>query len=264
LKADDEVISAASTSTQGITAGIVANTIVVASKPPLPTLSEVLTKKNFNVLVIESGVLDGNWNRTDIDIVEILKKDTRFKAVVQEKLARYKSRPVNSLVLALKGVKAKQEDVFTHDQKRRESLWIPDASNLNYLKETFQLQTLLEFGNLGDFCIQTVQAGGTADIALTTASAQKDWSEKLKLTVYLPIEAKSTFKSRLSQKQRSHTINGLAGHPESSFPSTSMTHSRILVFSLSSFPRKLKYYSGTFQQQRLDRLQYLILPPSAN
>ena len=197
--------------------GVVASTSIVSSKPALPKLSEVVTKKNFNKLVLASRILDGKWNLSDVDIVSTLKRDTRFKQVVEEKLKGYKSQPYNNLVNGLKGYKAKKEDLFGLEQRRRESQWKPDCYNLSLSKETFQLQPLLDHGNCDGYAIESVQSGGTADIVLTMASTTEDpisWSEKLLLPVYLPIEAKSSFKNQLNGKQRSSCVRDLAGHPE--------------------------------------------------
>ena len=187
--------------------------------PPVvvPALSKVVTKKNFNEMVIESGIMDGKWKLSEDAIVAIIKKDRRFKDAVVAKLNGYKSRPFSNLVSGLKKYRAKNEDEFTNEQKRREKMWKPESSNLSLSKETYQLQPLLDYGNIDGYTVESVQSGGTADIVLTNAATQEDplsWTEKLLLPVFLPIEAKCSFSSHLHSKQRNHGINGLDGHPD--------------------------------------------------
>ena len=163
--------------------------------PPVvvPALSEVVTKKNFNKMVLESRILDGKWKLSESDIVAIIRRETRFKLVLEEKLKGYKGQAFHRLVASLKLNHAKQEDEFAIEQRRRESKWKPDAENLCLSKETFQLQPLLDHGNVEGYAIETVHAGGSADIVLTKASTTREyplsWSEKLLLPVFLPIKA---------------------------------------------------------------------------
>ena len=201
-------------STKGIPTGIVANYIQV--EPVLMELSEVVTKKNFNKMVLESRIIDGKWSLSQADMIAVLKRDFRFKEVVKEKLTGYKEKPETRLIAGLKKSKAAQEDEFYIEQTKRESKWKPDCNNLCFSKETYQLQPLLDHGNIDGYSLETVQADGTADFVLTKSSSQIDpisWSEKLLLPVFLPIEAKSSFMSGLNSKKRQHAINGLSGHP---------------------------------------------------
>ncbi len=198
----------------GIPLVVVANTSVVSSKPALPKLSETVTKKNFNKMILESGILDGKWALSQDDIIAVIKKDIRFKQVVKEKLESYKSQPANALVFGLKRMKARIQDEFSIEQKLYESKWNPGVNNLNLSKETFQLQPLLDQNSIDGYCVEAVHAGGVADVVLTKNSTQcLTWSERLLLPVYLSIEAKSSFLSHLAGTQRSHTIHDLDCHP---------------------------------------------------
>ena len=178
-----------------------------------------VTKKNFNKMVLESGIMDGKWKLSEVDIVATLKRDSRFQQVVEEKLKGYQSQPYNNLVKGLKKYRAAKEDVFTQEQVSREKKWKPDSETLNLEKETYQLQPLFDHGNIDEYCVESVQAGGIADIVLTAASTQTDslfsWTEKLSLPVYLPIEAKCSFTSSVNSNQRQHTIHDLSGHKDS-------------------------------------------------
>jgi hypothetical protein len=215
LKFEKEVIPLAGSS-KGILPSIVADISVVSSKIALPALSEVVTKKNFNKMVLESNILDGKWNLSYAAIVAIIKRDIRFTLVAEEKLAGYKSKPKDSLVIGLNKYRARNEDEFTNEQMRREGNWKPDSNNLKYSKETYQLQPLLDCGIIDGYSIESVQSGGTADIVLTAASTRENplsWSDKLLLPVFLPIEAKCSFLSNRNSNQLQHNINGLSGHP---------------------------------------------------
>jgi hypothetical protein len=228
LKSDDEVTPLAGPS-RVTPSRIVANT-VEPSPITVKELSAPITKKNFNAMVLESGILNGKWNKSEADIVDFIKKDSRFKLVAEEKLSGYKSQAVHSLYKGLEKSKERQNDEFAVEQRRREALWNSTASNLSHFKETYQLQPFLDYGNIDGYSIEAVHAGGTADVVLTTASTRKhplSWSEKLLLPVFLPIEAKSAFNSSLNGKQRRNQIQGL----DVSYRSTSMTPLQILVFS---------------------------------
>jgi hypothetical protein len=195
--------------------GVVVCTSVVSSA--LRELSETVTKKNYNQMILESGLVDGKWSLSALDIVAIIKRDFRFKVIVEEKLKGYKGRPENRFVNSLKSFRASVEDKFANEQKRREKTWKPDVANLCLSKETYQLQPLINNQNVEGYCIEAVHAGGSADVVLTSAYPHKhplSWSEKLLLPVFLPIEAKSTFSSHLHSTQRNHGIHGLTGHPE--------------------------------------------------
>ena len=72
LKAADEVIPAAGTSAQGSIAPIVANNVV--APVTVKELSAPVTKKNFNAMVLESGILDGKWNRSDLILLLLSRK----------------------------------------------------------------------------------------------------------------------------------------------------------------------------------------------